>query len=298
MMETILDQIPCGYLDFSDEGIIGQVNRRICEMTGYRNDELVDQHLENLLTPGAGVFYQTHLFPVLKLENRLDEVYLTLQHKNGKKIPVLINSERNFKTKKYKNRCIVVEMQRRSEFEDKLLLAKKQAERTSGEKQKAISMMSHELRTPLSVILSMVELLSDEFNGDGLGEHYEYLSPIKEASKNLARLADDILNFARLETGYFDIQTEVILLEEVLIKSYMMMMHDAEKKGVTINRGEKTELKILADRDRLQQIIMNLLNNAVKFTEPGGKIDLYTEKDSEHVKFLSKTQVVVFQKIE
>ncbi len=279
-MDATLDQIPCGYLEFNDEGIIGAVNSRFCEMVGYSDEELSGKHMETILTPGGGVFYQTHLFPLLKMENRADEIYLTLQSEKGDDIPVLINAERVPENKEFKNRCIVVWMKRRSEYEDRILYAKKAAEKTSDQKEKFLSMMSHELRSPLNVILGMVELLSDELNGDARHEEYKYLGMIKNASKNLARLADDILNFAKLETGFFEINKEVILLEEVLVKSFMMVMHDAEAKGIKLTRREKTDLSVKADKDRLQQVVINLLTNAVKYTEPGGEVVLYTEEDA------------------
>lgn len=253
-------------------------------MIGYRSDELLNNHIETVLTPGAGVFYQTHVFPLLKMKGRVDEIYITVQTGAGKKIPVLINAKRTLENEEYKNRSIVVWMQRRSDFEDKILYAKKKAEKTSDAKEKFLSMMSHELRTPLDVILGMVDLLSEEINGDGKSEEYEYLGLIKKAGKNLARLADDILNFAKLETGHFTVNRKVVLLEEVLVRSYMMVMHDAENKRIQLTRGDKTDLRVWADRDRTQQIIMNLLQNAVKFTEPGGNIILYTEKDSQFAK--------------
>lgn len=283
-MDSILDKIPCGYLEFNDDGILSHVNNRVCEMVGYQRDELVNQHIESILTPGARVFYQTHFFPMLKMENRVDEIYLTLLSKVGEKIPVLINAVRAPENAGFSNRCIVVWMKRRSEYEDRILYDKKKAEKTSDEREEFLSMMSHELRTPLSVILSMVELLSDEINGNGMSDEYEYLGLIKNAGKNLARLADDILNFAKLETGHFTVNNEVVLLEEVLIKSYMMVMKDAESKGIQLTRGDKTELSVLADSDRLQQVIMNLLKNAIKFTTPGGKIEMFTEKGSQFVK--------------
>lgn len=282
-MDTTLDKLPCGYLEFNNEGIVGQVNNMFCEIVGYQRDELVNQHIESVLTPGARVFYQTHIFPMLKMQNRVDEIYITLLSKEDKKIPVLINAERASEKTEFNNRCIVVRMQRRSEYEDRILYDKKKAEKASDEREEFLSMMSHELRTPLSVILSMVDILSDEMNGDGTSDEYQYLGLIKNAGKNLARLADDILNFAKLETGHFSVNSEVVLLEEVLVKSYMMIMPDAERKRVQLNRRDKTEVSVLADRDRLQQVIMNLLKNAVKFTEPGGKIVLYTEKKSEFV---------------
>ncbi|REL33738.1 PAS domain-containing protein [Rhodohalobacter sp. SW132] len=287
-MDIILDNLPCGYLEFNDEGILGRVNNRFCEMVGYSQDELINQHIESIFTPGSGVFYQTHLFPMLKMENRVDEIFLTLLSKEKEQIPVLINAERTTENSGFNNRCIVVWMQRRSEFEDRILYDKKKAEKTSDEREEFLSMMSHELRTPLSVILLTVDLLSDEINGKGNSDQYKYLGLIKNASKNLARLADDILNFAKLETGHFTINKEIVLLEEILVKSYMMVMHDAESKGLKLTRGDKTDLRVWADADRLQQVIMNLLKNAIKFTDHGGKIELFTEKTPKFVKVCIK----------
>ncbi len=283
-MASILNNIPCGYLEFNDDGILIQVNNKISEMLNYSAEEIISSHIETILTPGAKIFYQTHLFPLLKMEKKVEEVYLSLQTKEGEIIPVLINAERSTENEPCKNRCIIVQMNRRSEFEDRILYDKKEAEKTSDEKEKLLSMMSHELRGPLNIILGMVELLSDKLNGDGQGDEYKYLGLIKNAGKDLARLANDILNFAKLESGYFEVHTEVILLEEVLMNAFMMAKYDAESKGITISRSEKTTLRVLADQDRLKQVMMNLLTNARKYTEPGGEIVLSTEKEGDFVR--------------
>ncbi|WP_445665519.1 sensor histidine kinase [Fodinibius sp. AD559] len=287
-MSSAINQIPCGYLEFNDEGILTQVNNRLCNLTDYSQEHLINNHIEHILTPGAKIFYQTHLFPMLKMEKQLNEIYLTFQSKKGENIPVLINAERTIENNEPINRCIVVQMERRSEYEDRILYDKKKAEKKSDKKEKLLSMMSHELRSPLNVILGMVDLLSNELNGDAKSEERKYLGLIKNASKDLARLADDILNFAKLESGYFEVNNEKLLLEEVLMNSFMMTMHDAEDKGIELTRSEKTELKVFADKDRLKQVIMNLLTNAVKYTEPGGEVILSTEKEGRfaniHVK--------------
>lgn len=287
-MSSVINQIPCGYLEFNDEGMLVQVNNRLCDIFGYSNEELINNHIEAILTPGAQIFYQTHLFPMLKMKNQVQEIYLTFQSKEGENIPVLINAERIVENDEPITRCIVLQMERRSEYEDRILYDKKKAEKKSDKKEKLLSMMSHELRSPLNVILGMVDLLSSELNGEAGSEERKYLGLIKNAGKDLARLADDILNFAKLESGYFEVHTEIVLLEEVLMNSFMMTMPDAEEKGIELTRSEKTELKVLADKDRLKQVIINLLTNAVKYTDPGGKVILSTEKEGRHAKIYVK----------
>lgn len=100
----------------------------------------------------------------------------------------------------------------------------------------------------------------------------------------LARLADDILNFAKLESGYFTVHNEVVLLEEILMNSFMMAKHDADDKGIKLNRSKKTDLNVFADKNRLKQVVINLLTNAVKYTEPGGEIMLSTEQSGQFAK--------------
>lgn len=283
-MSDTINHIPCGYLEFNDDGILTKVNNRLCNIFNYPDKELIDHHIETILSPGAEIFFQTHLFPMLKMEKQANEIYLTLQSKDGENIPVLINAERSEENDDAINRCIVVQMERRSEYEDRILYDKKKAEKKSDKKEKLLSMMSHELRNPLNAILGMVDLLSEELNGDAGDKERKYLGLIKNAGKDLARLADDILNFAKLESGYFDVNNQVVLLEEVLMNSFMMTMHEAEDKGIELSRSEKTDLNVMADKDRLKQVLMNLLTNAVKYTESGGKVILSTEQEGEFAK--------------
>lgn len=283
-MTSVINQIPCGYLEFNDDGKIVQANDILCKLINYSNEQLINSHIETIFTSGVKIFYQTHLFPMLKMEKQVNEIYLTLQTKENENIPVLINAERTVENDEAINRCIFVQMERRSEYEDRILYDKKKAEKKSAKKEKLLSMMSHELRSPLNVILGMVDLLSDELNGNAQSEEHKYLDFIKNAGKDLARMADDILNFAKLESGHFDVNKEVVPLEEVLINSFTMTMHDAEDKGIELTRSRKTELKVLADKDRLKQVIMNLLTNAVKYTDPGGEVILSTEKEGQYAK--------------
>ncbi|TYP93617.1 PAS domain S-box-containing protein [Fodinibius salinus] len=287
-MSPVKNQIPCGYLEFNDEGTLTQVNNRLCSILGYNNKQLANNHIETILSSGAEIFYQTHLFPMLKMEKQANEIYLTLQSKEGKHIPVLINADRTVENNEAINRCIVVQMERRSEYEDRILYDKMKAQKKSDKKEKLLSMMSHELRSPLNAILGMVDLLSEEINGEAQSDERKYLGLIKNAGKDLARLADDILNFAKLESGYFEVNKEVVLLEEVLMNSVMMTMPDADDKGIELIRSEKTELKLLADKDRLKQVIINLLTNAVKYTEQGGKVTLSTDKEEQFAKIQVK----------
>ena len=88
LMDSLLDNAPCGYLAFTDDGIIRMVNHTLAELLGQTPEQLHGQRVESILTVGARIFYQTHFFPVLKLHGEAEEVYLTLRTHGGADIPV------------------------------------------------------------------------------------------------------------------------------------------------------------------------------------------------------------------
>src|SRR5688572_24143840 len=93
-MDDMLDTAPCGFLSFADDGTITHANSTLAAMVGHDRDSLPGRSLEKILSVGARIFYQTHFFPLLKLQGVADEVYLTLRTKDGGEVPVLLNAAR------------------------------------------------------------------------------------------------------------------------------------------------------------------------------------------------------------
>src|SRR5688500_9963075 len=123
-MDELLNNAPCGFLVFKDDGKIVRVNRTLLALLGYARAELLlDRHVESLLPVAGRIFYQTHFFPLLKLHNRVDEIYLSLRSQTGEEIPVLTNAVRREHGGDFLNDCAVMPMRRRNRFEDELLKA-------------------------------------------------------------------------------------------------------------------------------------------------------------------------------
>ncbi len=94
-MDDLLNTAPCGFLSFTDDGRIVLVNDTLLGLLGYGRDELLGRHVESLLPVASRIFYQTHLFPLLKLHDRVEEVYFSLRSRGGTEIPVLANAARH-----------------------------------------------------------------------------------------------------------------------------------------------------------------------------------------------------------
>jgi PAS domain S-box-containing protein len=133
-----------------------------------------------------------------------------------------------------------------------------------------LSRMSHELRTPLTAIAGFAELLAL----DNLGpEQHQSAETIQRASKHLLRLVDDVLDMARIEAGAMSISLEPVRVADVIAGAVELAQPLADRNEVELDDSPSpVELYALADNQRLKQVLVNLIVNAIKYNRPGGKV--------------------------
>ncbi|MEG2171628.1 MAG: ATP-binding protein [Desulfovibrionaceae bacterium] len=146
--------------------------------------------------------------------------------------------------------------------------ARSYAEEASKAKSDFLARMSHEIRTPMSAILGLTHLALKETSP---GQQYGYLRKIQRASKNMLAIINDILDFSKIEAGKLTLEMAPFRLEEIITTLEDMFSSIAEEKGLRflINVDESVPLYLMGDALRLTQVLMNLSNNALKFTEQG-----------------------------
>ncbi|HEY3783056.1 MAG TPA: ATP-binding protein [Fimbriimonadaceae bacterium] len=145
--KDLLDRLPAALVIFTDDGLITYVNATFTSNFGYEADEVVGRHFEILLTKPSQIFYQTHLFPLLKMQGNLREVYLLAAHKNRAPLPLLINATRTLQEESYQNECLLLSMHRRDEYEEEILQAKRLAEAANQEKELALEALTKAHKT-------------------------------------------------------------------------------------------------------------------------------------------------------
>jgi PAS domain S-box-containing protein len=277
-MDEQLNHAPCGYVTFADDGRITACNRTLAHLLGYEPDELTGRHFELLLGVGGKIFYQTHFFPILKLKGEVEEVYLSLRTREGTDIPVLANAVRRAHGGPFLNECVMMRMLQRSQFEDELIQARKQAEAASDTKAKFLSMISHELRTPLQAISGYSDLLIGGVAGALNEEQLSDVRSIRSASDELVRLLNDILDFARLEDGQAEMPLQPVNVQRALHRAEVLLTPKFHEAGLAYSRVDcDADIAVRANPDRLQQVLLNLMTNAVKFTARGGLISIECE---------------------
>ncbi len=178
-------------------------------------------------------------------------------------------------------------MQRTAETETALqeaLSARAEAERANGAKAEFLANMSHELRTPINAALGYTELLAMGVRGPVTPNQLEDLARIRRSQRLLLSLVNDILNFARLEAGQIEYRFTNIVLDDVLSAIDAMILPQVDAKGVRYRQqGCDASVTVRADMEKLQQLLLNLLTNAVKFTDAGGSIELIGSADNSWV---------------
>lgn len=117
--------MPCACLVFGDEGTIEFVNAFLCEALGYESAELIGQKLDRIFTFSSRLFYQTHFFPLLRLNGKVSEIFFMLRSKVGESVPVMINAIRDAKSEKPINLCIFITVRERQKYESEILDSKK-----------------------------------------------------------------------------------------------------------------------------------------------------------------------------
>jgi CheY-like chemotaxis protein/anti-sigma regulatory factor (Ser/Thr protein kinase) len=151
---------------------------------------------------------------------------------------------------------------------EELRVSQEEALAANRAKSEFLANMSHELRTPLNGILGFSQLLSQT---DLSKEQLDYIDNVIFSGKHLLQIISDILDFSKIETGYFKLDENPVDLIQMLIEVFNMVKPSVEKKPVDLHlkMDENLPDMIIADDLRLNQVLINLLGNAVKFTEKG-----------------------------
>jgi PAS domain S-box-containing protein len=278
-VDSLLDSAPCGFISFLDDGRVRLANRTLLDMLGYSLDEVLDRHVESILSVGSRIFYQTHFFPLLRLQGRADEIFLLLKDKSGEEVAVLANAVRRERRGEWITDAVLLRLIERRKFEDALLDAKRVAELAVASAEDAnraksdfLAMMSHELRTPLNAIGGYVQLLEMGVHGPITPAQAEALGRVTRSQQHLLRLINDILNLARIESGRVDYDLQTISLNDVVMTTLPMIEPQIAAKGLRYDLDVPAGLQVAADREKLEQIVLNLLSNATKFTPDGGSL--------------------------
>ncbi len=170
-----------------------------------------------------------------------------------------------------------ISLERRAQIE--LIKAKEEAERASSAKSQFLAITSHELKTPLNAIVGFSEMLVAQNEGPlGSPVYQEYASTILQSSTHLRNIIADILDVTRIERGALNLVEQEMDAAEILEISYKMCREQAKAAGIPLSINLDTTAEIAGDITRTRQVLINLITNAIKFSDPGKEVILAIDR--------------------
>ena len=172
----------------------------------------------------------------------------------------------------------------RKEVNRQLIEARETAEAANNAKSGFLAVISHELRTPLNAMMGYVELLLLELDGPLTNGQRSVLDRIRQSQRHLLALIEDVLGFAQVEAGRIAFSLQPVAVHDAFAGIEAVVSHEARKKEINIEVAEVDPSFIVrADPNKLRQILLNLITNAIKFTEPGGTIHVNAERAGDGI---------------
>ncbi|MDO9261522.1 MAG: ATP-binding protein, partial [Flavobacteriaceae bacterium] len=270
------------------DGIITNVNDKFCDISKYSKEELVVKRM-NLINSS---YHPKEFF---------DKFWDTI--KSGK----VLRTEIRNKTKRgdyywvdstiipfvdennipFQYVAIQSDITSKKEFEEQLVQAKQEAENSLKIKEEFISNMSHEIRTPMNALIGFTDLLLET---ELTTEQREHLVTIKNSEKLLLTLINDILDLAKLESGKIYLENIPFNIHDTLNEVVKLLRVNAEDKKIELELfiNSKVPQIIIGDTTRIQQIMLNTVGNAIKFTEKG-EVSIYVKSIITHHKEVNIT---------
>ena len=268
---SIIDNMNLGLLEVDTEEKILFANQCFCDMCGYELGELLGKRAAQIFAKGENIELMERKNEERRRVGTSDAYEIVIKDKRGRVRWWLVSGAPRYNDNGDLIGSIGIHLditdQKQLEFE--LTVAREQAEQSTRSKEVFLANMSHEIRTPMNAILGMSNQLSKTpLNKKQLF----YLDTISSASENLLVIINDILDISKIEAGKLSLEKIAFEPKEVIKRAMQVLIHKAEEKGLVLKNScfdEKTSPVLIGDPYRLNQVLLNIITNAIKFTEKG-----------------------------
>lgn len=267
---NIIANINLGLLEVDNEERIQYSNQRFCDMSGYSLEELLGRK-------ASEVYVRAESLELMESKNQLrkkavsDAYEVSVSNKKGENKWWLISGAPNYNDKGELIGSIGIHLDvtEKKKLENEIIEAKNMAEASTKSKERFLANMSHEIRTPMNAIMGM----SNQLAKTKLEKDQElYLRTIQSASENLLIIINDILDLSKIEAGKLSIENIGFEPRNIVGDVMRIISYKAEEKGILFTNSfcdSRLAPVLIGDPYRLNQILLNLTSNAIKFTDKG-----------------------------
>ncbi|MGD9717041.1 MAG: CHASE domain-containing protein [Sulfuricurvum sp.] len=267
---NIIKETPIFVVGLAPDGTCNFVNPAGERISGYSAAELIGRNWWETFHPGESYAHIESLLHKLSTHADVRDYEMALTRKDGEERIIawnsLIRSDANGECVEYIG--FGYDITERKRVEAELMVAKEQAETANIAKSQFLANMSHEIRTPMNAVLGLSQLM---FDSDLNPKQRDCIQKIYRSSKMLLEIINDILDYSKIEADKLELEEKSFALENVLSQLNAIFAQRAEEQGITLDFGMEENVPgiIVGDELRLDQILTNLLSNALKFTHKG-----------------------------
>jgi two-component system, sensor histidine kinase and response regulator len=254
-------------------GVTGRflrVNEKFCAIVGYPREELLQRTFQDITHPGDLAASIDAFTALMRDESRVFGLEKRYIRKDGSLVwgEMFASLQRDAAGAPAYDIAIVHDISERKRLEEELRQAKEAAEAADRAKDEFLANVSHEIRTPMNAILGMTELALDTPLTE---DQRQCLRTVKSAADNLLGIINDLLDFAKIEAGKLELNCADFSLRAVVGDTLRALAVRAHSKGLELIYDVQPEVPdaLVGDAGRLRQVLLNLVGNALKFTEEG-----------------------------
>lgn len=256
-------------------------------MFGYEPAEALGKKLHYLLAPEKYMKDYFHGFSKFKTSGEGPSVgkilELEAKRRNGEIFPVEISLSAMIVEGKWNACGVVRDITDRKKFEKALLESQKELSIANSAKDKFFSIIAHDLKSPLGSIRNMMELMVMSFESFSSAEIKEWLVEMNSSTKNLFSLLEDLLYWSRANLGKLEFFPDMVDLSLIAILNINLLKLNSDKKNLTVVQSIPKGSYVYADTNMLNTIFRNLISNAIKFTNVGGKVEVSSKSCGDFI---------------
>lgn len=280
-LEAILDTATDGVILLDETGRILSLNRSAEALFGYHQREVVGSAITVLLAP------ESHMMALDYLEGLRSPGVASLlndgrevlgRERQGGTIPLFMTMGHASDGPNRKFCAVLRDMTAFKKAEGELVGAKRAAEEASAQKSDLLAKISHEIRTPLNAILGFAEVMLEErFGSIGNDRYKEYLRDVHASGSHVISLVNDLLDLAKVEAGRLELSFTGVNLNDLVSSCVTLLQPQAARDRIVMRMSFSPKLPpVVADERSMRQIVLNLVSNAIKFTDAGGQVIVST----------------------
>ncbi|MDP8917888.1 MAG: ATP-binding protein, partial [Pseudomonadota bacterium] len=280
-LEAILDTATDGVIVLNETGRILSLNRSAEALFGYDEREVAGDAITVLLAPESHIVALDYLEGlrapgVASLLNDGREVLG--RERQGGSIPLFMTMGRLGDGPNRKFCAVLRDITVFKKAEGELIGAKHAAEEASAQKSDLLAKISHEIRTPLNAILGFAEVMLEErFGSIGNDRYKEYLKDVHASGSHVISLVNDLLDLAKIEAGRLELSFSGVNLNDLVSSCVTLLQPQAARDRIVMRTSFAPKLPpVVADERSMRQIVLNLVSNAIKFTDAGGQVIVST----------------------